>query len=1112
MSGRLRAALTATDPALRDRPLAELVSDLDVRGLGIECADLEAFRRATSNLYERVRALFFLCSIHRDELPRRPGFAPRGRVPYDGYRHLLARRFEEAIAVFLRAEEASGPNDALSSALAQAYHQLGFQTLADQVRRSVRSAQGNQWMFRVGHPLDQPLRLRRELLARADADAPYPVLRERTPVRMDLTHSAWSDIFFLGMDHPEGARVLNASVDLAVRGRDPRPEPPIECWLRVIDAPVLRLCSVDLGAFADIDSLEEVFDFARDHLGLLKAAIIGAGVIPPGLEGSDRELRQVLATLCGEGRGLEVVSRVRDIPKGSRLAVSTNLLASLIALCMRATGQTKRLTGPLEEGERRTVAARAILGEWLGGSGGGWQDSGGIWPGLKRIEGQRAGPGDPEESISRGRLLPGHQTLDDEAFPKAARQALQDGLVLVHGGMAQNVGPILEMVTEKYLLRREPERTARHEAESIFDEILAGLRASDIDAVARATSRNFDGPITTIVPWATNAFTAAVIEELRDRLGDGYRGFLMLGGMSGGGMGFFVDPALGPGVRDLVQEVLLTQKRRFADALPFAMDPVVYDFAINPVGTTAALVPGDEALLAEGYYALVFPSLLRVDPARLPASRRRELERVGSACRTRTELGGLLPRLFDAMLPAPGADQVGDHALSVRLAEAGFDRELHERIRRDLVAGRIGLAQNRLPPSASVEDVEPEDVLDTLPGVDPGLAELGRAALARGEVAVVTLAGGAASRWTQGAGVVKALHPFCRFGGRHRSFLDVHLAKTRRIAQEVGARIPHVFTTSVFTHGPIDSALQSHADDPHVLGLASPGRAVGLRLVPTERDLRFLWEETSHQVLDERRQRMRESVHEALIGWARSSGEATDYTDNLPQACMHPVGHFFEVPNMFRNGVLRRLLDEQPNLRWLCVHNVDTVGVDLDPARLGLVLAAGRAMTFEVVPRRIEDVGGGLARVDGRVRLVEGLAMPDEAAEFRLSYYNTGTTWVDLDALLDLFGLARHQLADDEEVTRAVRRVAERMPTYVTIKDVKKRWGHGQEDVFPVSQFEKLWGDLSALPEVSTAFHVVPRVRGQQLKDPAQLEGFVRDGSAARVERLCTFAPRSVAD
>ena len=39
------------------------------------------------------------------------------------------------------------------------------------------------------------------------------------------------------------------------------------------------------------------------------------------------------------------------------------------------------------------------------------------------------------------------------------------------------------------------------------------------------------------------------------------------------------------------------------------------------------------------------------------------------------------------------------------------------------------------------------------------------------------------------------------------------------------------------------------------------------------------------------------------------------------------------------------------------------------------------------------------------------------------------------------------------------------MPTYITLKDVKKRWGKGQEDVFPVAQFEKLWGDMTALPE-----------------------------------------------
>ena len=41
--------------------------------------------------------------------------------------------------------------------------------------------------------------------------------------------------------------------------------------------------------------------------------------------------------------------------------------------------------------------------------------------------------------------------------------------------------------------------------------------------------------------------------------------------------------------------------------------------------------------------------------------------------------------------------------------------------------------------------------------------------------------------------------------------------------------------------------------------------------------------------------------------------------------------------------------------------------------------------------------------------------------------------------------------------------MAARMPTYITLKDVKKRWGKGQEDIFPVAQFEKLWGDMTAL-------------------------------------------------
>ena len=112
--------------------------------------------------------------------------------------------------------------------------------------------------------------------------------------------------------------------------------------------------------------------------------------------------------------------------------------------------------------------------------------------------------------------------------------------------------------------------------------------------------------------------------------------------------------------------------------------------------------------------------------------------------------------------------------------------------------------------------------------------------------------------------------------------------------------------------------------------------------------------------------------------------------------------------------------------------------------------------------------------------------MPREEVEFQLSYYNSMTTWITLDRLLEVFGLTRDDLADEPKVTTAVRRCSFHLPTYIALKDVKKRWGHGQEDVFPVAQFEKLWGDMTSLAEVACRFFVVPRLRGQQLEEPAQ--------------------------
>ena len=87
-------------------------------------------------------------------------------------------------------------------------------------------------------------------------------------------------------------------------------------------------------------------------------------------------------------------------------------------------------------------------------------------------------------------------------------------------------------------------------------------------------------------------------------------------------------------------------------------------------------------------------------------------------------------------------------------------------------------------------------------------------------------------------------------------------------------------------------------------------------------------------MLDEQQQKVREACRRAhRLG--RAGGEGSDYTDNLPIQCLHPVGHWYEVPNLLRNGVLAQLLAERPQLHYLLVHNIDTLGVDVDPALLG---------------------------------------------------------------------------------------------------------------------------------------------------------------------------------
>jgi hypothetical protein len=558
------------------------------------------------------------------------------------------------------------------------------------------------------------------------------------------------------------------------------------------------------------------------------------------------------------------------------------------------------------------------------------------------------------------------------------------------------------------------------------------------------------------------------------------------------------------------------------------MDPVVYDWKLNYRGIEARFLRGAEALMPDGYYRRLAADAADSRGGKVGAGRNRELRAFALARGLKVRAGGGPGALASVVEWASGGAGCGrgrekewldrQEAEAERIRKSnGFDRVAHERNRRLLKAGKIGADRNRLPGSTDIRDVGPGDVMTVSNDLtDPAVAGYKRAGqelLREGAVACVTFAGGLGSRWADGAAIVKPINPFVMMKGKHRSFVEIHLAKSQDFAARYRTRIQHVFTTSYLTHEPLARELKEHRNFGYEGRVyLSQGHSIEQRVYPMERDLRFLWQGSAQQRLDEQAQKVRDAAQEALIQWAREHGEGEDYGENVAIQRFNPPGHFFEIPNMLRNGTLGRMLKDNPALKYLMAHNADTTGVFLSPILLGMHHASGKAVTYEVTPRRYEDKGGGLARIDGRPRIVEALALPREEDEYKLTYYNTLTNWLSIDRFLSLLGLSRGDVVAvaDRPSARAkvdscLHALEERVPTYVTIKEVKVLWGAGQEDIFPVAQFEKLWGDLTWLPEVECGFLAVERRRGQQLKDPSQLDRFVRDGSRDYVAGKCHF-------
>ena len=226
--------------------------------------------------------------------------------------------------------------------------------------------------------------------------------------------------------------------------------------------------------------------------------------------------------------------------------------------------------------------------------------------------------------------------------------------------------------------------------------------------------------------------------------------------------------------------------------------------------------------------------------------------------------------------------------------------------------------------------------------LDERFAALGAAAIARGEVGVVVLAGGMATRF---GGVVKAAVPVA--GGK--SFLAVKVADARRAA---GPRVPVYAMTSAAT----DARIRQQIADEGLAGVECFEQQASLRLTP---------------------------AGEIFLEHGEPSPYATGHGD-LPWA-------------LRESGVLARF--RAAGGKILYMSNVDNVAATLEPAVIGAHLASGAAITAEVVRKAPGDRGGAAARVDGRPQIVEAFRFPPGFDQDQLPLFNTNTFAFDAAAL-----------------------------------------------------------------------------------------------------------------
>jgi fucokinase len=350
----------------------------------------------------------------------------------------------------------------------------------------------------------------------------------RGPARLELG-GGWTDTPPYTLEY--GGEVINAAVNL-------NGQPPIHCYCRVIEEPVIRLSSIDGGIHLEIRELAELLDYRRpgDRFALTKAALAISGFSPEMEEWPDGAgLREMLTEFGG---GIELTTLV-GIPKGSGLGTSSILGAVIMAVIRRMLGQPPN---------QRELFHDVLRLEQALTTGGGWQDQIGGGVGGTKITSTAPGMF-PDPRI--------HYVPSDLLDPSENGGST----LLYYTGLTRLAKNILQQIVGGYLNRDRRIMAALAEEHEVARNIADAMSRKDAAAFGHFVNVAWE-----LQKRLCGTVTNETIEELLRKVRPHVHGMRISGAGSGGFLIMICKSPRGAAqVREMLEREPLNERSRFFD-------------------------------------------------------------------------------------------------------------------------------------------------------------------------------------------------------------------------------------------------------------------------------------------------------------------------------------------------------------------------------------------------------------------------------------------------------------------------------------------------------------------------------------------------------------------